>query len=193
VSLRTTQGILAKINKKIEIWAQDEARLGLQPTIRRIWAIKGKRPIAKQTRKYQWVYAFAFVHPLTGKSFWLILPTVNTALMNMALKEFYEYIDPKKEKVIVLLIDNAGWRKSKELEIPENIKIFPLPPYTPELQPVECSWPLLKETVANKYFDNLDTFENIIAKRCSWLNKNPATLKGAVGFSWIQEIEDRSN
>lgn len=180
-------------DKKVEIWSQDEARLGLQPILRKVWSPKGKRPIAKQTRKYQWIYTYSFVHPLTGKSFWLTLPTVNTTLMNMALKEFSEYIDPDQKKVIILLMDGAGWHKSKQLEVPENIQIFPIPPYTPELQPVECSWPLLKESVANKYFDNLDAFENIIAKRCLWLSKNPETLKGAVGFSWIQEIEDRSN
>ena len=180
-------------DKQVEIWSQDEARLGLQPILRRMWSPKGKRPIAKQTRKYQWIYAYSFVHPLTGKSFWLTLPTVNTALMNLALKEFSQYIDPKNEKIIILLMDGAGWHKSKELEIPQNIQIFPLPPYTPELQPVECGWPLLKEPVANRYFDNLDTFEQVIVKRCAWLNKNPETVKGAVGFSWIQEIEDRSN
>jgi hypothetical protein len=178
-------------DKKVEIWAQDEARLGLQPIIRRTWSPKGKRPIAKQTRKYQWVYPYAFVHPLTGKSFWLILPTVNTPLMNMALKEFSQFVDSKQEKKILLLMDNAGWHRSKELEIPENIQIFPLPPYTPELQPVECSWPLLREPIANKYFDNLDNLEDVIAKRCAWLNKNPETVRGAVGFSWIQDIEDR--
>lgn len=113
--------------------------------------------------------------------------------MNLALKEFSEYVDPNQKKIIILLTDRAGWHVSKELETPENIQIFPLPSYTPELQPVECGWPLLKEPVANRYFDNLDKFENVIAKRCEWLNKNPETLKGAVGFSWIQEIEDRSN
>lgn len=180
-------------DKDVEIWAQDEARLGLQPIIRKTWSIKGKRPIAKQIRKFQWVYPYAFVHPLTGKSFWLILPTVNTVLMNIALQEFSEYIDPKKEKIIILLMDNAGWHRSKELEIPENIQIFPLPPYSPELQPVECSWPLLKESVANVYFDNLDKFEQVVSKRCLWLTKNPKILKGKVGFSWIQKIECRSN
>lgn len=177
-------------DKKVEIWAQDEARLGLQPVIRRTWSPKGKRLIAAQVRKYQWIYTYAFVHPLTGKSFWLILPTANTVIMSMALKEFSQYIDPRNEKKILLLMDNAGWHISKELEIPENIQIFPLPPYSPELQPVECSWPLLKESAANTYFDNLDKLEDAVSDRCAWLGKNPEVLKGAVGFSWIQEIED---
>lgn len=179
--------------KKIEIWAQDEARLGLVPMLRKMWAPRGERPIATQTRKYQWIYVYSFVHPLTGKSFWLILPTVNTALMNLALKEFSDFVNPKKEKHILLLIDGAGWHTSKELEMPENIQLFPLPPYSPELQPVECGWPLLKEPVANAYFDNMDILEDVVTKRCEWIIENPEILKGAVGFSWIQEIESRTD
>jgi transposase len=178
-------------DRKVEIWTEDEARLGLQPTIRRTWSPKGKRFIAKQTRKYEWIYTYAFVHPSTSKSFWLILPTVNAQLMNIALEEFSKYIDPKNEKKILLLIDNAGFHTSKEMLLPENIQIFPLPAYSPELQPVECSWPLLKESVANRYFDNLDALEDVVCKRCEWLGNNPEILKGAVGFSWIREIEDR--
>lgn len=109
--------------------------------------------------------------------------------MTMALKEFSDYIDPENEKIILLLIDNAGWHNSNELKIPENIKIFPIPPYSPELQPVESSWPLLKESVANRYFDDLDKLENVVVKRCKWILENPEILKGAVGFNWIQKIE----
>lgn len=173
----------------IEIWAEDEARLGLQPVIRRTWSPRGKRLIAKQTRKYKWIYTYAFVHPLSGNSFWLIMPTTNTTIMNIVLQEFSAYMDPKNEKIIILLIDNAGWHISKELFVPENIRFFPLPPYTPELQPTECSWPLLREPIANAYFDNLDVLENTVSKRCKWLIDNPKILKGAVGFKWIQEIE----
>ena len=179
--------------KQLEIWSQDEARLGLQPTIRRTWSPRGKRYIATQVRKYQWVYVYAFVHPMTGKSFWLILPSVNTKLMNMALDEFSRYIDPKKKKLIVLLIDGAGWHRSEALETPENIRIFPIPPYSPELQPVECGWPMLKESVSNGYYDDLDSLEETLSKRCEWLSGHPDTLKGAVGFRWIQEIESTTD
>jgi transposase len=177
--------------KKIEIWAQDEARLGLVPIMRKMWAPKGERPIALQTRKYQWIYVYSFVHPDTGKSFWLLLPTVNTALMNLALKEFFDFVNPGKEKHIILLIDGAGWHTSKELKAPEDIQIFPLPPYSPELQPVECGWPLLKEPVANRCIDTLDELEQSLVERCQWLIENPEILRGAVGFSWIREIESR--
>jgi transposase len=154
-----------------------------------VWSPKGQRPIGSQVRKYEWIYAYAFVHPKSGKSFWLLLPSVNTLLMNMALKEFSLYVDPQQEKKILLLIDGAGFHTGNGMEIPENIKLFPLPPYTPELQPTESAWPLLRESVANDCYQDLDTFEAQLASRCKWLINHSETVRGKVGFSWIQEIE----
>lgn len=176
--------------KKVELWAQDEARLGLQPVIRRMWAPKGKRVIANQVRKYQWLYVYAFVHPTSGESFYLLLPSVNTDLMALALREFQKEVDPKDEKIVLLLVDGAGWHRSNELDVPKNIVLFPLPPYSPELQPVECGWPLLRESMANECFESLDALEQTIEKRCRWIIENPDVLKGEIGFEWIRKIEE---
>ena len=146
--------------------------------------------MAHQTRKFKWVYVYAFVHPATGNSFYLILPTVNTDLMTLTLKEFKKEIDPNDEKIILLIMDGAGWHRSKDLEVPEGIQIIPLPPYSPELQPVESGWPLLRESMANGHFDTLDALEKVIEKRCLWLMENPKILQGEVGFGWIREIEE---
>ena len=109
--------------------------------------------------------------------------------MNLALKEFAEYVNPDGKKSIVLLIDGAGFHTGKEMEIPENIQIFPLPPYTPELQPVETVWPLLRESVANDPHTDLNAFEEKLVIRCEWLGQHPDTVRGAAGFSGIREIE----
>ena len=120
-------------DKEIEVWAEDEARLGLQPVIRRIWAPKGKRPIAVSNRKFQWLYAYCFVRPDDGKNYWMILPTVSVEAVNLALKEFVQAINPEGNKKIVLLWDQAGFYKGKELEVPESIEGLFLPAYSPEL------------------------------------------------------------
>lgn len=179
-------------DKIIEIWGQDEARVGLQPIIRKMWSPKGIRPVGEQCRRYQWLYAYTFVHPQNGDSFWLLMPSVNTVIMNITLKEFAEYCNPNNDKIIILLVDGAGWHTSQELAIPENIRLFPLPPHTPELQPTESVWPLLKEGVANRSFINLDELEATMIPRCQWLIDNPIVVKGAVGFNWIQKIENRT-
>lgn len=180
-------------DKTVEIWAQDEMRLGLQPIARRVWAIKGHRPSAGLDRKYQWLYCYAFVRPLTGDNFWTIMPDVDTEIMSLSLKEFANYHNPNKDKLIILLIDQAGWHTTKKLKIPDNIRFFSIPSHTPELQPTECIWPLAKECVANESFDDLDELEAVVVPRCKWLIDHPEVVKGEVGFGWIRQIECRTD
>jgi len=111
--------------------------------------------------------------------------------MTLALEEFSKYVDPEQKKILLLLIDGAGFHTGKEVERPENVQFFPLPPYTPELQPTETVWPLLREAVANDVHTHIDPFEEKLADRCEWLRGHPETVKGAAGFKWIVEIEDR--
>src|SRR2546423_7573106 len=73
---------------EVQLWAEDEARLGLKPVIRRVWAPVGKRPVARFKRGYKWTYLYGFVRPESREVFWLILPTVNVQLFSMALNEF---------------------------------------------------------------------------------------------------------
>jgi transposase len=140
-------------------------------------------------RKYEWLYAYSYVKPATGDNFWVLMPEARTDLMTRTLQEFARYHNPKQNKIIVLLIDRAGWHMSSDLEVPESIRLFPLPPYTPQLQPVECIIPLLKESVANRSFKDMDTLEDTVAERCKWLMENTETVKGAVGFDWIIDID----
>lgn len=165
-------------------WAQDEARIGLIPVIRRVWTPKGKRPVAVGRRRYQWVYVYAFVHPSTGEAFWLILPTVNTEVMSLSLRLFAEEVGAGPGNHIVLVLDGAGWHKSKGLEVPEGIHLVFLPPNSPELQPAERLWPLLNEVVANRAFESLDELEDVLVDRCNELDKQPEVIKGLANYHW---------
>lgn len=166
------------------MWAEDEARIGLHPILRRVWAPKGRRPKAYGRMKYEWLYVYAFVHPATGRNFELILPKVNAEWMSLALAEFARWADPEGRKLLVVLVDNAGWHKAKKLVVPKNVVLRPLPAYTPELQPVESLWPLLREAVANKGFATLDELQAVLVTRCRWLYEHPEIVRGAVGFRW---------
>jgi DDE superfamily endonuclease len=94
---------------EVELWAEDEARLGLKPVTRRVWAPVGKRPVARFKRGYKWTYLYGFVHPQSGKVFWLILPTVNTELFSLALEAFAKEVGAGEDKHVVLVVDQAGW------------------------------------------------------------------------------------
>lgn len=87
------------------------------------------------------------------------MPNVDTDCMNLYLKELSEEI---KENFI-LIMDGAGWHKSKNLIIPKNIQIVLLPPYCPELNPVEMLWKYIKNnTIKNKVFETLKNLEDEI-------------------------------
>jgi hypothetical protein len=113
--------------KRIEIWAQDETRLGLKPVIRRVWAPVGERPTALFNRAYKWTYLYGFVHPESGDLFWMILPTVNTEMFSVALREFAREVGAGKERRILLVVDKAGWHTGREVEIPEGLHLEFLP------------------------------------------------------------------
>lgn len=176
-------------DKKVELWAEDEARLGLQPILRRQWAGPGERPIALHRRAYRWLYAFHFVHPATGKGFWLLMPEANTGVMSVALAEWVKEVNPRADKLLVLLVDQAGWHLSKDLRVPEGVVLYPLPPYSPELQPTECTWPILREALANRLFENWEVFYETLSERCRWMTRNPWAVAARTAWDWIVQAE----
>jgi hypothetical protein len=158
--------------------------LGLKPIARRVWALRGRRPTAHGQTKYQGLYVSGFVHPASGRNLELFLPKANTDWMGRALEEFARWADPEGQKLLVLLVDNAGWHVAKRLMVPANVVLRRLPACTPELQPAEPLWPLAREAVANQGFDDLSAMEPVLVERCRWLIDHPEAVHGAVGFSW---------
>lgn len=166
------------------MWAEDEARLGLKPVARRIWAVRGHRPSSCGRTKYQWLYVYGFVHPASGRNLELLLPAADAEWMGLALAEFARWADPHGDKILVLLLDNCGWHGAEDLVVPPEVVRHPLPPHTPELQPTEPLWPLVREGVANKSFEDLEAMEEPLVERCRWLIGHPEVVRGAVGFDW---------
>ncbi|HEY4386787.1 MAG TPA: hypothetical protein VGN34_20210 [Ktedonobacteraceae bacterium] len=72
----------------IEVWAMDEHRIGLKPILRNVWVRKGSRPCVRVQQRYEWLSLYGFVHPHSGRTEWLILPTVDLEIMNLALAHF---------------------------------------------------------------------------------------------------------
>jgi transposase len=171
------------------VWAEDESRLGLKPVTRRAWSLRGHRPTACGRTKYEWLYVYAFARPATGETFTAILPRVNTDHMTAALAAFAAHADPDGTKVLVLVVDRAGWHVARRLTIPTNVRLHFLPPCTPELQPVEPYWALVREAVANRGFDRLAGLRRVVRRRCEDLARNPTIVKGAVGFHWATWLE----
>jgi len=179
----------ANPGKAVEVWAEDEARLGLKPITRRVWWLRGCRPRSGGRTKYEWLYVYGFARPRTGETFTAILPRVKVERMADALAALAANADPRGEKVLVLVVDNAGWHRARRLPVPANVRLHFLPPRTPELQPVEPFWALVREAVANETFDRLADLRRRVARRCRRLAADRATVKGAVGFRWAVTLE----
>ncbi len=149
----------------IEVWSQDEARLGLKPILRRVWAPKGERPQATIDPRYEWLWLYAAVHPLTGRVFWLVLPYLNAEMMQLFLDDFAR-THAISGKRIVLVLDGATAHRAKALRVPQRLTLVSLPAYTPELNPTERLWPLVKEGIANRTHATLEGLEQEVCTRC---------------------------
>jgi hypothetical protein len=72
----------------VELWCEDEARLGLQPVARRVWALRGQRPPRSGRPRYRSLYVYGFCQPASGRNRCWFLPRANAELMGEALAEF---------------------------------------------------------------------------------------------------------
>ena len=107
---------------KIELWCEDEHRLGLKPIIRKVWSPIGERPLVEVHQRYEWTYLYAFVRAKTGEVHWLILPTVNARVFSLALEHFARQVARQvgagTRRRILLVLDQAGWHGEKALAVP---------------------------------------------------------------------------
>ena len=172
------------LEAEVELWAEDEARLGLKPALRRVWAPVGRRPISRIKRGYEWTYLYGFVRPESGEVYWLILPTVNVQMFSMALREFAKEVGAGEQRRILLVVDKAGWHTGGEVEVPEGIHLEFLPSGSPELQPAERLWPLTNEAVANRLFEQIGELEEVLMERCVQLLAQTETIRDLTNYHW---------
>jgi hypothetical protein len=168
----------------IELWAEDEHRVGLKPIQRRVWAPKGQRPIAAGHQRYQWEYVYGFIHPASGQASFTVLSTVSAQAMNAALTRFAQDAGITATHRAALVLDNAGWHTAQDLVVPEGIDFIHLPPVSPVLQPAERLWPLINEALANRAFADLDALEAVLVDRCRTMLATPGTLHAHTAYEW---------
>lgn len=147
-----------------------------------MWAPKGSRPVAVKQTEYEWLYAFAAVNPRTGESCAILAPTVNTDFMNQHLRAISRQVGPTRH--VVLVLDNAGWHVAKALKVPDHITLLYLPPYSPELNPIERVWAYLKSHyLSNRVFIDYDDMMGICTD--AWNQLTEQRLASLTNTSWI--------
>ncbi len=159
----------------MEIWFQDEARVGQKGSLSYVWAPKGSRPAMVRDNRHDTAYILGAICPARGVGAAIIAPAANTECINHHLIEISSQVSPGA--IAALIWDGAGWhRTGGELKVPGNIVLLPLPPYAPELNPMENVWEYLR---ANKL------------SGCVWKNYN-AIVKACVNaWRWFAGDTDR--
>ena len=162
---------------------QDEARFGRISDVRRCWAPFPVRPLCHGMLTHEYTYAYGAVDVITGAFEALILPHVNTDCTEIFLNEVAARHPQKR---IIMVLDGAGWHRSAALKVPLNMRLLVLPPYAPELNPVEHIWDELREKYFhNKVFDSIDALEDQLAIGLVALEDDPARVKSIVSWDWI--------
>lgn len=171
-------------NKKIRLFFQDEARVGQKGRVCHRWFTRGKRPPGRADQRYTFAYIFGTVEPGTDNAFALVMPEVSTNAMQIYLDKFAETIAPGEHAVMVL--DQAGWHGAKDLKIPGCLTLVPLPPRSPELNPVERLWLYLKQKfLSHRLLDGYDAIEDAVCNAWKRLIADPGRLTSLTAYPWI--------
>jgi hypothetical protein len=150
----------------------------------RVWAERGSRPSAPKDLRYEWAYLFGAVCPARGAGAALVLPTVNATMMNLHLVEIARCVSPGAHAVV--LVDGAGWHQlGGRLKLPSNLSVLHLPPYSPELNPVENIWAYLRgNKLSNRVFAGYNDVVDACCDAWNWIAHQPEKITSIATRSW---------
>lgn len=171
--------------KRIRVFFEDESRFGQQGTITHVWAKKGSRPTAIRQTEFQYLWVLGAVCPETGKSDGLISPCLNTGVVNIFLDQFSREIAPDEHAVLIW--DRAGFHTSSKLNVPANVSIVELPPYAPELNPMENLWHYLKShDWSNSFHKDYEALEEAAVKGWQRVVLNESLMKSVCAAPYLE-------
>lgn len=177
----------AQAGKRLALWFMDEARVGQKGRTGHRWWIRGKRPPGLCDKRFASAYIFAAVRPATGEDFALVLPRVCTEAMNRFLRDFADTVPDDTHAVMVL--DGAGWHDPRSVTVPANVTLVALPPYSPELNPVERVWLYLRERfLSHRLFANYPDVVDACCKAWNALTAEPDRLQTLCAYSYINRV-----
>jgi transposase len=174
-------------DKTIRLDFQDEARVGQKGRLCHRWWPKGQRATGSCDRRFASTYIFGAPAPETGDAFGLILPRANTSTMSIFLEAFAETVPDDVHGVMVL--DQAGWHGARKLAVANNITLIALPPYSPELNPVERVWPRLRERFSSlQPFADDNAIVDACCHPCNTFADNVKQVQSLCLHPWIKSV-----
>lgn len=170
--------------KKVRLWVIDEHRYGLIPVVRKCWTLRGLRPVAPYQTKYEWGYLYSALE-VDGDhaAQFLCLPGVGLDLSRLFL-EHITASDPAAEHVVIQ--DQAGFHlNARHHRLPERVHLISLPPYSPELNPVEAMGDLIKDRIGNTLWATLEKIEEAIAEELRPFYESGQRVRQLVSHPWL--------
>jgi putative transposase len=150
----------------------------------RQWGLTGLRLTVPKQLEYQWVYGIGAVCPQTGDSVALVGPTADTWMMNQFLRELSKHVT--RDVHVVMVMDGAAWHRSKSLEKFSNITMIILPPYSPELNPIERVWGYLKKHyLANHIYEDYETILDEVCHAWNHFRSDVERVKSLTCEPWF--------
>ena len=175
------EATLTQQSGKVRLMFEDEAGFGRINKPKRCWCAEGVRPVVPCHHIREYRYAFGAVEPITGESFFLVMPSCDTTCTNIFLKGLSETYP---NDTILMVCDGAAWHRSKTLVVPSNVKLLPIPPYTPEMNPIEQIWKQLRTMgFRNEIFD---TLKDVVVRLCDTIRQLTADMvRSITARDWI--------
>jgi hypothetical protein len=169
--------------RAVRVSFQDEARFGRMARMRRCWAPAPWRPRVRNGYERQFTYVYGAVSPLQGQLDWSLSPQMNTERMAAFLQQVSA---AHPADFILMVLDGASSHKAKALPVPENIRLLPLPPYSPELNPQEHLWDEIREKeFPNRVMDHMDEVIRHLQDGLARLASDAARLRSISAWPWI--------
>jgi transposase len=169
-------------DRAVKIWVADEARFGLHTQSRRCWALRGQRVVRAQEQRYEWEYVYGAVEVVEGLAEFRFLPSVSLELSGGFLQQLADS-DVQAEQVVIW--DQAGFHpRPGDAALPARIHLLPLPPYSPELNPVEGLWDQTQDVTCNRHFACLDELEETLTQALRPFWETPARVLSLV-HHWL--------
>jgi hypothetical protein len=174
-------------DKQVALWFMDEARVGQKGRTGHRWWIRGKRPPGLCDQRFASAYIFAAIRPATGEDVTLVLPRVCIEAMDRFLADFAAAIPDDTHAVLVL--DGAGWHDERSVTIPANVTLVHLPPYSPELNPVERVWLYLRERyLSQRLLADYDAVVDTCCRAWNALTAEKGRLKSLCAYPYLDRV-----
>jgi transposase len=168
----------------VRLWVADEMRYGLLPVTRRVWSLRGVRPVCPVYPRYEWAYVYGAAE-VGGQARveFLYSPTVSLEHSELFLQQLG---GREPDATHVVIWDGAGFHPQEGAEgLPDNVRLLPSPPYSPELNPIEGLWDQLKDHLCNKGFVSLRAVEHAITDFLRPFWETPERVRDLIGNGWL--------